>query len=109
MGKDFLGNLVIGDGEKPTAETILEKHFELAKIKYPNENWKKFDEVEIEKEFCKNAMNEFAIEFGKYLLSRTIVAGGMKVYHKEYLHDIKLKKEYSIHQIFERFVNDMNK
>lgn len=38
---------------------ILEQHFEAAKIKYPDENWKKFDEVKIEQEFICAAMEEY--------------------------------------------------
>ena len=39
---------------------ILRKHFELSKIKYPNESWKKFEECEIEQEFIVKAMEEYA-------------------------------------------------
>ena len=41
-------------------EEILRAAFEKAKIRYPSENWKRWDELPIEKEFVLAAMTEYA-------------------------------------------------
>lgn len=45
-----------------TKEEIIRNHFEQAKLKYPNESWKDFDECKIEQEFVAEAMDTYAAQ-----------------------------------------------
>lgn len=58
----------------------------------------------------KLLMKSDAVKFGNYILKNTIPAGGGKwLLTREYLHNMKLKKEYTSNQLYKRFLKEMKK
>lgn len=63
-----------------TAEQFLQESFERAKVKYPEENWKEFHEVQIEREFIGEAMQIFASQESKRAVDEALIDRDFIVY-----------------------------